>query len=391
MIKQQIIDAIENGEISTEDIKGIIASAEDSSKKKPKARAKVAKSKQRAPKTKAYTEENVQDIQHMINDGATSTDIKDKYGISRNTIHRYLLNYHTYTGVAEKYWKKLLENDRLALQESAEETEAAETNADQMEEIVSNPSDEEVTEYEFEGEVTPEYLLDSQLIQRHDGRCYWEQLIKMLKSKKFPFAVHSRKRMEVLANYYGPAASSLAKSIINDKTIKMLDTKLYLEWAAASIGACVITHSEQTVEACRNAGVDVLMVQDLLSESSDENLSKVYVHELDPQDEEAAKWVKKLSLPVKLNNNKRAIATLKDIEEFAEKLYGIKVTIKVTDCDKSERKTPTGAVRLQKGDFIFIEGDNLKVILKICCEAEKENAYEVYYRLAAENTAAETA
>lgn len=390
MIKQQLINALANGEISTEDIKGIIASAEG----KPKARAKVAKSKQRAPRTKAYTEENVQEIQRMIDAGCTSLNIKEKFGISKSTIYRYLFKYHPkYKGVAQKYWEKLLLNDSNAVSQATVEVdevseEVAEVAITASEPEVSEPTEEVSNVYESEREESPKFLLDSQLVQRHDGRCYWEQLIKALKSKNLPFAVHSRKRMAVLAQYYGPAASALAKNILKDESIKTLDTKLHLEWAAASIGACVVTHSEQTAEACRNAGVDVLMVQDLIASA---NPTAEYIHELDPQDEEAAKWVKKLSLPVKINNNKRAIATLKDIEEYAEKHYGIKVTIKVTDCNKTERRTPTGAVRLQKGDFIFIEGDNLKVILKVCCETEKENCYEVYYSVPKNTSAVETA
>ena len=393
-IREIIRNGIKNGEISPEEVRNIIDEQPEAK------RAKVAKSKQLAPRTKAYSEANVRDIQRIINAGGTSMDIFNKYGISKTTIHRYLCMYHVYQGIAEKYWIKLLKNDKLseasaecietvdpameADTEPTEDVEAVESTA----EADTEPAKEGVVDSENE-ECNPKYLIDSQLVQRHDGRCYWEPLVNELKSRNVTFAVHSKNRMRVLSEYYGYGAANLAKSIISDPTIDMLDTKLYLEPAAASIGACVITHTEQTAEACRNAGVNVMMVQDLLADSK--NSGEECVHVLDPDDEEAAKWVKKLSLPISLNNNKRAIVALKDIAEYAEKHYGTKVSVKVADENKSERKTPTGVVRLKKGDFVIIKGENLNVILKISNETEKENCYEVYYSTAENTSAAKTA
>ena len=100
----------------------------------------------------------------------------------------------------------------------------------------------------------------------------------------------------------------------------------------------------------------------------------------------SAKWVKKLTIPVSINGNKHAILKIADVADFAKRHYGRNMTVNVYDSNKNERKSPTGMLRIYKGDFVKFTGD-VTVILKFSEEQLKNNCYEVYYAKTAVATA----
>lgn len=100
---------------------------------------------------------------------------------------------------------------------------------------------------------------------------------------------------------------------------------------------------------------------------------------IDPDDAEAAKWVKRLTVPVSINKNKRTICRISDVVEFAKKQYGeTEVSVSVFDSDGKERNSPTGMMRLHKGDLIKVTGA-ITVILKVSEKLSENNSYEIFY------------
>lgn len=302
--------------------------------------------------------------------------------------NRNKVDINAYEGNIKRYMDKLHENNMAA--KKAKESNVVEVETEEVKpaEVVceAKTEDDSVAEPECVAEEVSEntttgtrYLLDSNLIKRYDGRCKWDELIGKFKEENAEVFVYSRKRIEYFAKkHMHGSARILAAEVLNDKNFTVIDTPLNLQWTAATIGAVIITQLDSVKEYCKKFGVEYIMLDDFLSSSNNSTANEEC--KLDPDDEEATKWVKKLSLPVQLNNNKRAICEVSEIAKFAEKQYGEEAPdVMVFDSEGKERKTPTGKLRLQTGDQVKITGKEITVTLKICAETESENCYEVYY------------
>lgn len=388
---ETIVKAVELGHIDLD----AIAKAIDNSKKNttadsPKTSARrPSANATRKPRTKAYSVDNVREMQRMIMAGKTTQQILDRFGLkSPTTIRNYISEHNVYEGNIKRYMDKLHENNMAA--KKAKESDVVEVETEEVKpvEVVceAKTEDNSVVEPECVAEEVSEnvsngarYLLDSNLIKCYDARCKWDELIGKLKEENAEVFVHCRKKIKYFAKkHLHGSARILATEVLNDKNFTVIDTPLNVEWTAATIGAVVITHLQNIQEYCKKAGVEYIMLDDYLASSNNSTANEEY--KLDPDDEEATKWVKKLSLPVQLNNNKRAICEVSEIAKFAEKKYGEEAPdVMVFDSEGKERKTPTGKLRLQTGDQVKITGKEISVTLKICAETESENCYEVYY------------
>lgn len=373
-----IISEINAGNIDKKELEARLAALNTGSTRK---RAKVAKNKQIHKRFKAYSEENVMQIIHMIDEGKTSLDIKERFGICKQTIKNYLWKHYEKKGYAEKLWDKLLENDRRAAEQENAHTDAeaeVETVVEEEAEAVAiaeteNEVEEQPSE-ECESTELPRILIDQYFVISHEGRQYWNDIINKLETEGYDYVIYSRYKMGRIARQFTPAAAELAKDIIKNKGGHLIETNLRMIWAAESIGATVLTFSKKTEEACAKIGVACIQVEDFLTNASNED-----VFEIDPNDEEAAMYCKKLKLPVTLNKMRRAIASLPELAEFFVKsCYMENPIVQIVDCNNNPKKTLTDKIRLVPGDILIAEDEELLVKLKFEAETEGYNSYVVF-------------
>lgn len=309
-----------------------------------------------------------------------SQELLDKFGISRTTARRYIFDNYTYTGIAEKVWDTFLENFDVHAEETTEMLdETVEEATDKTAEETADDTVDEAVDDSVENVSVnrPRFVIDHMIIKLITGRTLWNKLISKLETEHAEVYVHSKRKMEYISeNHDSSYARIMAKSILEGKysILSVLDTDCYLQDAAASIGATVITNSGAGVNFCKSSNIPYILLEDFVAEKT----APVCIEErVDPVNEE---FVTKLTLPAKYNNNRRAIVEMPEIVKFAEQRYGEKgLKVTFSSEDGIERKTPTGKLRLFKDDRITIEGKTIKVILKVCSETEKDNCYEIYY------------
>ena len=320
----------------------------------------------KVPKTTSYSEENVREIARLSKLGATKEEVCLRFNKTEPTIHRWLRKYYEKPGNAEKIWKALGKNTKLVEEkvvsdEITEETTVVKETEPQVVEVISSTETE-----------TLDVILDSQLIQRHDGRKIWNDLINKLKAEGKTFAVHSAKRIaELMYMNYSYSIKHFAEMIRDDTDIQILETEMYINRAALAHDAVVITNSEKTEECCKKVSAKVIKVEDYLSESSELNL----------EDEE---WARKLTIPVKLNNNKKIIADFADLKKFCIDTYGFdEITIAVVSLNGKVKESPKSKLRLVVGDQIRITGYDkgyaISAVVEVTKETEKDNCFERRY------------
>ena len=343
----------------------------------------------KATRTKAFSTENVREIERMIKGGATTREICIRFEICPQTIKNYLVKHHKIRpGHVKTYMQKLHENNMKAkkhvseadaketVAEFAEEPVAEAESAKHVEEAIADPADtSEATDVNKESNKC--YMLDCSIIQKRSNREKWDDLVKKLRNEGATIYVHSRKYLEQCQkNHWSFYGRSMAESILQSSEFTVVNTDLHIQWAAAMFEAKAIICNKTTAEYCEKSGIDYIMLDEYLADTEEDEPEAFMI---DPEDAEASKWVKKLTIPVSINQNKHAILKIADVSDFAKKHYGEEnVTVMVCDCNGKERKSPTGMMRIKKGDFVRIIG-SITVILKFSDEQLKDNCYEVYY------------
>lgn len=128
------------------------------------------------PKTLSYSEDNVRTIAKCAKVGASIDNVCGVFQKKPVTIRRWLDKYYQRHGNAENIWK-LLKNNPGVNPVDANSTNTTETMRDKAERKV-------------------DFVLDSQLIQRFDGRITFDPLVQKLKSMGVRFMVHSKFRID---------------------------------------------------------------------------------------------------------------------------------------------------------------------------------------------------
>lgn len=352
--------------------------------------------------TKAYSDENVRTIQRMIEEGATTKKIMEYFGVkSPTTIRNYITRYNKNDDdVIQQYMDKLHSNNVAAKKSSAiQETEAKQedtcvTDSDTIDEVNEN-SEKNVSEVIDDDDVmpvlnAPRYLLEADIIKYYDCRVKWDELIRMLKAENAEVFVHHFNKVYAIAKgHFNSSARKLAYEVLNDKFIDVIKTPLSIQNTAILIGAVVIVSRKKNERYYEGHGVSYILLDDYIASRTAKTNKHIEEYVIDPDDEEAVKWARKLSIPVTLNNNRKIIAEISELVRFAEKQYGEEsAEVTIFDTNGKERKTPTGKVKLCTGDTIKIVG-SIIVILKVYSETLAENAYEIYYTSVSDEVSSE--
>lgn len=378
----KFVEAIKNGLINESDIEKLIKS-----KEQPNDCVQQPANQQEEHWTKAYSVQNVKIIVKMAKDGATIPDVCERFGISRPTVRRYLDRRYTATnrkGLADKYWELLLENTRNAKQQNDPQTdeiydmedtgeiEIAETIADVTAETADS---EEIIVTDNTNEVQPEkpmYVIDSQMVQRKEGRQHLLMVVAKLKAMNVPFEIHSRERMETLEyTATWPEAKDCARMVLD--TLPVAETERYLNGYAKTCGAKVIACTERTRTECARMGVEAILYQDFLTEVEDyTEMSLIEARMYD--------------LPCWLNKNRRIICDFLEVRNAIAGWYGVPTeTLQVSICNEAgkQRESKTGKTCLKLNDKITFEatfdGRTIKGLLEVVAETEKANVVQRLY------------
>lgn len=352
-VTTSFIEAVKAGIITTADLEALLAAkAAETQNVEPVAEdpvEEVPKAEQKQHWTKAYSRRNVDIIRQMIERGETSDSICERFGICKSTIKNYIFKRYEETnrrGIAVKLWEKLLENDRMA-KENASNTTSREAVEQAPEKI--------------------DFVIDPQLIQRHDGRKFLFNAIERLHAEGCSFIIFSKGKMEEIINYSPTgAAAECARECMEQ--YKVADTEETILWRyAKSIGATVLTGSEVTMNVCNRFDTECLTIEELLSENEDYSETSV---------EEA----KKYNIPCRMNNNRRVICKVADVIVAIRELFNLDsvVEVAISNKDGASKSSPTGEIRLVKGDYINFCGEISNMIcegkLEIVAESTKDNA-----------------
>lgn len=380
----QFVEAIKNGLITDADLEQLVQA-------KAVANAEPVEKPKETHWTKAYSVNNVRIIVQMIKAGKTFSDITERFHISRTTIRRYLDRRYGETnrgGVADKYWDMLLKNSRTENKRdnsnTAEDTDCHDITDNDEFAAITEEAEENYTEnvivtdddsVEFEAEMEPEhleYVLDSQMVQRHEGRQQLPSVVEKLQAMGATFEVHSRQRMEELATVNPfSGAGKCAEEVLN--TLPVADTLLYLKEYAYFKHAMVITCSERTRTECARIGVETIDATEFLTEIED--------YADTPLTE-----ARKFDIPCRMNNNRRIICDLQELKQAISKWFNLQVEdVKISVTSKTERQknSPTGRIRLEVEDKITFEAMTedhfIMGQLEMICEEIKANAVQRLY------------
>ena len=217
---------------------------------------KVAEEIVRAGKRNCKAYDSVSEMVTDINNGATTEELCSKYGISRSTLYQYLKKkYQKRPGWYTTCLKKLRSNK----QKSLKAKEMAQT--EHQAELAYESTEKEETkacERKF-------YILDDQLIQRYDGRIYWDRLMAELERQEADFAVYSVQRLTYLTDRrFSDCIRALAKRILDDDSIEKIDSQYYINIIAKKLGAIVISNNDVVKKFCKAENVDIIDVRDFI-------------------------------------------------------------------------------------------------------------------------------
>lgn len=415
MILNKLGRALESGELSEKEVE------------------KVLKQKSIGYRKKAYSEENVKAIAKMIRAGATSKMIREIYNICKSTVRNYLFDFYS-ENYAKKLMKKLNENDRAAAEAEAMSNVDATVNAETTSnddatvnaettsadtDVLAETTNTDIAETITETPQAPvKYLIDSQMVQRFDGRIHLYEMLDILKSEKSEFAFYSLPLFKTMAeNVSHKGQSYKAKIILEKYHVCDTDVEFIQDYAKAN-GYTVITPSTITKKFCDRSNVPVILIQDFLNKFMGENASEnakaertadttnsvstantestattsnsvstantvntpnsvstasteKIVKSTETKFEKAAVSTeaelfdeftiekKTFSLPVTFNNVKRIIANVDELTSFAEKTYSLThVRTSIFAENGKQKISPYNKLRLVKGDLVEFIGES---------------------------------
>lgn len=217
---------------------------------------KVAEEIVKAGKRNCKAYDRVSEIIADINKGATTEELCAKYEISKCTLYQYLKKkYEKKRGWYTTCLKKLNCNKQKSLE--AKKAMQAKLEAELTDEATEKENTQ-ICERKL-------YILDNQLIQRYDGRIYWERLMAELKRQKADFAVYSVKSLTFFTTErFSENIRAFAKRILDDDDIKKIDSVRYINSVAKELGAIVISNSEFVEKCCQAYNVEVIDVKDFV-------------------------------------------------------------------------------------------------------------------------------
>ena len=310
------------------------------------------------------------------NQGATTDDISEKYGISESTLRRYLHKYFKRRDTINKYNRLLRENAKAKqVRAVAEVVEVVKETPEAIIEPVENFPDL--------------FIIDPTMIQVHENRKYYGKIMEKLISEHFDFVIYSKSRLEWMREKgQSKAAAMLAKEIMEDNSIEKAETVLTLSEYSAFMEGIVITDSKAMNNGFLEDAYKVISFEDFL-ESAPEK-TEVDENELDSID-----YARKLTVPIILNKMGRMICDLGELREYLEKVYGANsiVDVKIVTEDGKEKWTPTGKLMIKIGDTIKIKavddgGSEFTAKLSIIKNETVNNAVETYYDANADESSA---
>ena len=305
------------------------------------------------------------------NQGATTDDISEKYGIRESTLRRYLHKYFVRSDTIKHYNRLLRENAKAKQARAvAEVVESVRTN-----EVVEETA--EATKLIEPAKTTKFFIIDPILVLVHENRKSFGKVIEKLSSEHLDFVIYSNSRLKYMKKNCSRAAAMLAEEILENDKIEKAETVLALNEYSAFMEGIIITDFKAKIDGSLENAYEVITFKEFLDGASENK-------RVDEKEMNSIDYVRKLTVPVTLNKMGRMICDLGKLQEYLENVYGANsiVDVKIIAEDGKERKTPTGKLMIKIGDTIRIKavGDGgFTAKLSIIKNETVNNAVESYY------------